>query len=84
MIMMPYRRPWPSPQLTGQTDFWHPQLVIEGTGRTADRIAAAIKGDHTDERAAQLADSPLVTAVSWAEGPATVRAALETVWGLGA
>jgi hypothetical protein len=21
MIMMPYRRPWPSPQLTGQTDF---------------------------------------------------------------
>ena len=24
MIMMPYGCPWPSPQLTGQADFWHP------------------------------------------------------------
>jgi len=24
MIMMPYRWPRPSPQLTGQADFWHP------------------------------------------------------------
>jgi hypothetical protein len=56
-----------------------PVLVIEGTGRTADRIAAAVKGDHTDEPVAQLAESPLVTAVLWAEDPATVRAALEGV-----
>jgi hypothetical protein len=61
-----------------------PVLVIEGTGRTADRIAAAVKGDRTDERAAQLADSPLVTAVSWTEDPAAVRAALEELRGLGA
>lgn len=61
-----------------------PVLIIEGTGRTADRIAAAVKGDRTDERANDLADSPLVTAVSWAEDPATVRAALEGVQGLGA
>jgi hypothetical protein len=24
MIMMPYRQPQPSTQLTGQADFWHP------------------------------------------------------------
>ena len=24
MIMMPYDWPWPSPQVTGRTDFWHP------------------------------------------------------------
>lgn len=54
-----------------------PVLVIKGTGRTADRIAAALHGDRTDLRAAHLADSPLVTAVSWAEGAAAVRAALE-------
>ena len=27
MIMMPYRRPWPSPQLTSQAGFWHPQAL---------------------------------------------------------
>jgi hypothetical protein len=30
MIMMPYRRPWPSPQLTGQTDFGHPTGGVTG------------------------------------------------------
>ena len=24
MIMMPYNQPWPSLQLTGHADFWHP------------------------------------------------------------
>jgi hypothetical protein len=24
MIMMPYDWPWPSPQVTGHPDFWHP------------------------------------------------------------
>ena len=58
-----------------------PVLAIAGTGRTADRIAAGVNGDHTDEQAAQLAGSPLVAAVSWAEGPAAVRAALEELTG---
>jgi hypothetical protein len=58
-----------------------PVLVIDGTGRTADRIAAAVRGEHADEQAAQLADSPLVTAVSWAEDPAAVRDALEQLIG---
>jgi hypothetical protein len=53
-----------------------PVLVIRGTGRAADRIAAALDGDHTDAEAAHLAGSSLVTAVSWPDGTA-VRAALE-------
>jgi hypothetical protein len=65
-------------------DAARPVVVVEGTGRTADRIAAAVKGDHIDERAAQLADTPLVTAVSWAEDPTAVRVALEELLGLGA
>jgi hypothetical protein len=54
-----------------------PVLVVAGTGRTADKIAAAVNGDRSDERAARLADSHLVSAVSWTEDPAAVRAALE-------
>ena len=53
-----------------------PVLVVKGTGRAADRIAAALDGDHTDAEAAHLASSSLVTAVSWPDGTA-VRAALE-------
>ena len=61
-----------------------PVLVVAGTGRTADKIAAAFDGgDCTDERAARLAGSPLVTAISW-EDPATVRAALEELMRPGA
>ena len=53
-----------------------PVLVIKGTGRAADRIAAALDGDRADAQAAHLAASHLVTAVSWPEG-AAVRGALE-------
>lgn len=54
---------------------------MAGTGRTADRIAAAVEGDRADEQAAHLADSSLVTAASWAQGPAAIRAALEELMG---
>ena len=60
-----------------------PVLAIAGTGRTADRIAAAVNDDHTDERANRLANSPLVSTVSWADDPAAVRVALEELMGLG-
>lgn len=53
-----------------------PVLVIKGTGRAADRIAAALDGDPADAQTAQLAGSGLVTAVSWPDGTA-VRTALE-------
>ena len=58
-----------------------PVLVIAGTGRTADRIAAAVHDHHADEQAAQMAGSPLVTVVPWAEDPAAVRAALAELTG---
>jgi hypothetical protein len=61
-----------------------PVLAIAGTGRTADRIAAAVNDDPTDEQATRLANSPLVGAVSWAEDPAAVRVALEELMGSGA
>lgn len=54
----------------------HPVLVIKGTGRAADRIAAALDGNRADAQAAHLASSALVTAVPWPDG-AAVRAALE-------
>lgn len=52
-----------------------PVLAVKGTGRAADRIAAALDGDRTDPEAAELASSPLVTAARWPGGDA-VRTAL--------
>jgi hypothetical protein len=37
-----------------------PVLVLAGTGRTADAIAAAVAGHGDDPRAAQIAASPLI------------------------
>ena len=63
--------------VTHSLEAHRPVLVVAGTGRTADRIAAAIHDPHSDEQAAQVAGSPLVTAVPWTEDPAAVRIALE-------
>jgi hypothetical protein len=38
-------------------------LAVAGTGRTADDLAAALRGDPADERAVALAESDLVQAV---------------------
>jgi SLOG in TRPM, prokaryote len=43
-------------------------LAVAGSGRTADHLAAAIRGDPADERAVALAESDLVQAVP-AENP---------------
>jgi hypothetical protein len=61
-----------------------PVVVLAGTGRTADRIAAASHGDHgdgVDARAAAIADSPRVSIVPVSD-PGAVRAALENLLGL--
>jgi hypothetical protein len=42
-------------------------IVVEGSGRTADRLAAAVRGDGSDRRAQALVDSGLVEAISWDE-----------------
>ncbi|WP_329000366.1 hypothetical protein OHA18_38775 [Kribbella sp. NBC_00709] len=40
-----------------------PVLVVEGSGRTADQFAAALRGEPADARAVRLARSGLVSAV---------------------
>ena len=40
-----------------------PVLAIDGTGRTADAVAAACRGEQSDERAMSLAASGLVQAI---------------------
>jgi SLOG in TRPM, prokaryote len=40
-----------------------PVLAIDGTGRTADAVAAACRGEQSDERAESLAASALVQAI---------------------
>ena len=38
-------------------------VVVDGSGRTADKIAAGLRGEPTDDRAAALIDSKLVRSV---------------------
>jgi hypothetical protein len=38
-------------------------VVLAGSGRTADSLAAAVRGDQTDPSMTELAESPLVHAV---------------------
>lgn len=56
-------------------DAGRPVLTIAGSGRTADEVAAALRGDDADPRAASVVTSGLVQAVGVDE-PAAVRAAL--------
>lgn len=53
-----------------------PVIVVAGAGRTADAIAAAAAGEGGDERATQLAASPLVRIVRL-DDPDGVTSALE-------
>jgi hypothetical protein len=55
-----------------------PVMVLDGTGRTADRIAAAAAGDHSDARATQIATSPQTFVDSMADHGA-VRARLSVL-----
>lgn len=50
-----------------------PVLVIAGSGRTADEVAAALRGERADERATAMAASHVVAAVSWAKPEALAR-----------
>ncbi|HEY9674867.1 MAG TPA: hypothetical protein V6D11_25730 [Waterburya sp.] len=46
-----------------------PVLTLEGTGRTADKLAAALRGEATDWRAKQLAASGKMHAIDLIEHP---------------
>lgn len=55
-------------------------IVIAGTGRTADILAAALQGDSKDERAAALAASGLVRAIDLDTGADTLAAMIEDIF----
>ncbi len=42
-------------------------IAIEGSGRTADDLAAALRGDRSDPRSQALVESRLIEAISWDE-----------------
>lgn len=54
-----------------------PVIVIEGSGRTADVLAAALHGKVKDKRAGQLVASGLLTGVRLADGPNALRVVLQ-------
>jgi hypothetical protein len=53
-----------------------PVIVIEGSGRTADVLGAALHGKVQDGRAGPLAISGLLTGIRLADGPDALRAAI--------
>lgn len=50
-----------------------PVLVIGGSGRTADILAAAVGGDRSNDRANRLVDSGLLQAIDLFDSPETLR-----------
>lgn len=54
-----------------------PVLVLDGTGRTADALAAALRGEHGDLRARDLIKSGLIRAVDGASPREELVAAIE-------
>lgn len=46
-----------------------PAIALDGTGRTADKLAAALRGEATDLRAKQLADSGKMQAINLSDHP---------------
>jgi hypothetical protein len=53
-----------------------PVIVIEGSGRTADVLAAALRGKVKDKRAKPLAVSGMLSSVQLKDGPAALAAAI--------
>jgi hypothetical protein len=55
-------------------------IIIDGSGRTADVLAEALRGKVKDTRAGQLAASGLLTSVRLADGPNVLRAVLHRLF----
>ena len=56
-----------------------PVLVVAGSGRAADELAAALQEPSQDQRAAKLAGSGLVEVVDLADGPQAIARAVAAV-----
>jgi hypothetical protein len=52
-------------------------VTLDGTGRTADKLAAALRGEATDQRAEQLAASGKMQAIALLEHPARLTAVIK-------
>jgi SLOG in TRPM, prokaryote len=59
-------------------------VVVDGTGRTADRLAAAMRGDVVDERAERLLQTGLVKIVPLADGSGALACIIEELLTVGA
>ena len=56
-----------------------PVVTLDGTGRTADKLAAALRGEATDPRAEQLAASGKMQAIALLEHPARLTAVIKQI-----
>lgn len=54
-------------------------IALDGTGRTADKLAAALRGEATDWRAEQLAASGKVKAIDWINQPAQLTEVIKEI-----
>jgi len=50
--------------ITKSVEAHRPVVVIKGSGRTADKLAAAMQGDAVDERAQKLIASGLLLSIN--------------------
>jgi hypothetical protein len=57
-----------------------PVVTLDGSGRTADKLAAALRGEATDERARELVASGLVRAIDMRQSFACIDRAIEEIW----
>ena len=55
-----------------------PVIVVAGSGRTADLLAAAIRGEPSEERAQRLVQTGLLSAIDLSAGPEELWTAIET------
>ncbi len=56
-----------------------PVLVIAGSGRTADELASAIRGESTSDRATELINTGLLQAIDLTAGGSALAQALESL-----
>lgn len=56
-----------------------PVVTLDGTGRTADKLAAALRGEETDPRASHLASSGKMQAIALLEHPDHVTAVIKEI-----
>ncbi len=57
-----------------------PVVTLDGSGRSADKLAAALRGEATDSRISQLIASDLVQAIGLHQSSSCLAEAIEQIW----